>query len=497
MVIGGVMFKIGPGYTEYYDLSDPNYPGGKAVPASTPESMDGTNWRALWFNDLHGAKQAVYIAAFNSLEGISDKPDTAFDSDFLKAILKLIEKNIKQKADNVDGNVNTVKNAINAGQAKALNVSLSNQNPDSPPGTHFFVTEGDFPNIGWATILHLPAHDLWRGQIALGFWGRVSVRNFDAINGQWTPWQRLAVSDVNGVVPVANGGTGAGSVTGPNGVVHNLFPGDFAQVPDIDFFIPALSGAFAQTGHISLLQFRDRILSGMAPLNSPAFTGTPAVPAKLNVILADAAPPEAQQTAIATEGQLAALRNAMENNVPDNVMTTDGTASSPDQVVSRRTAFENHRLFTQHVSGTRIDVSSLLEMLNNNIQVAFTNVSDNPSINSNLYQQFNLVDISGIFNVSAIPVTGGTTAATVNSVVRILAQVVQFANNTSGGATGFCFLPMCILHDGTTRMLAPTQILNLQRTGIQIIPPGSAISTTINSEHVHIRAYRNNVRMSS
>jgi hypothetical protein len=91
------MFKIGAGYTEYYDPNDSHYPGGKAVPASGTDSMDGTNWRADWFNDLHGAKQAVYIAAFGSLEGISNKPDNAVDSDFLKALLKLIQDENKSQ----------------------------------------------------------------------------------------------------------------------------------------------------------------------------------------------------------------------------------------------------------------------------------------------------------------------------------------------------------------------------------------------------------------
>jgi len=91
------MFKIGPGYTEYYDANDPDYPGGKAVPATTPESMDGTNWRALWFNDLHGGRQAVFIEAFGSLQDIKNSPDTAFDSDFLRAIKKIINDKIQNQ----------------------------------------------------------------------------------------------------------------------------------------------------------------------------------------------------------------------------------------------------------------------------------------------------------------------------------------------------------------------------------------------------------------
>ena len=91
------MFKIGPAYSEYYEANDPAYPGGKGVPATTPESMDGTGWRSLLMNDLHGARQAVFIAAFGSLDNIKNSPDTAYDSDFLNAILELIRKGIENQ----------------------------------------------------------------------------------------------------------------------------------------------------------------------------------------------------------------------------------------------------------------------------------------------------------------------------------------------------------------------------------------------------------------
>jgi hypothetical protein len=97
MVIGGYMFKIDATYTEYYDPNDPQYPGGKAVPATTIDSVDGTNWRALWFNDLHGARQALFIAAFGSLAEISGHPDNAESSDMLNAILELIQKGINNQ----------------------------------------------------------------------------------------------------------------------------------------------------------------------------------------------------------------------------------------------------------------------------------------------------------------------------------------------------------------------------------------------------------------
>jgi len=86
------MFKIDAGYSEYYDLNDPQYPGGKSVSSTTTESVDGTKWDSALFNDIHGAKQAIFIAAFGSLEKISGRPDNAEDSDMLRAILELIQK---------------------------------------------------------------------------------------------------------------------------------------------------------------------------------------------------------------------------------------------------------------------------------------------------------------------------------------------------------------------------------------------------------------------
>lgn len=91
------MFKIDARYSEYYDANDPQYPGGKAVPATTPDSIDGTNWRSLFFNDLHGARQALFIAAFGSLKKISGQPDNAEKSDMLNAILELIQKSINHQ----------------------------------------------------------------------------------------------------------------------------------------------------------------------------------------------------------------------------------------------------------------------------------------------------------------------------------------------------------------------------------------------------------------
>ncbi len=84
------MIKIDSDYTDYRDDLDPRYPYGKAVATSTPNSVDGTPWRALWFNDLTGARQAVFKKAFGNTRSYSNVPDNAENSDFLDALLKIL-----------------------------------------------------------------------------------------------------------------------------------------------------------------------------------------------------------------------------------------------------------------------------------------------------------------------------------------------------------------------------------------------------------------------
>jgi len=183
-----------------------------------------------------------------------------------------------------------------------------------------------------------------------------------------------------------------------------------------------------------------------------------------------------------------------ESNVPDDVMTTEGTASSPMQVVSRRTVFENHRLFTRNASGTYRDVSSLLETVVNNIPLGFTSTVVNP-IRAASYAVFNSVDISGMFNVQATPINGGGIVR-ITDVVRILAQILQF-ERIEQGVSGVCFLPICFLHNGDSQALPPTAQLNLTRSSVILPDDGAGSSVKITSEFAHIRAYRNNTRMSS
>lgn len=86
------MLKIDANYTDFRDDTDAAYPYGKAVPATSPGSIDGTPWRALWFNDLLGARTAIFKKAFGTTaRQPSNVPDNMDSSDVLDAILRIIQ----------------------------------------------------------------------------------------------------------------------------------------------------------------------------------------------------------------------------------------------------------------------------------------------------------------------------------------------------------------------------------------------------------------------
>ena len=85
------MIKIDQDYTDYRDDTDPKYPGGKAVNATTSESTDGTPLLADWMNDVNGALQAIFLEAFGDINKVSGKPDNVQESDVLKAIKKITQ----------------------------------------------------------------------------------------------------------------------------------------------------------------------------------------------------------------------------------------------------------------------------------------------------------------------------------------------------------------------------------------------------------------------
>ena len=110
------MIKIDHNYTDYRDDTDPKYPGGKAVNATTAESTDGTPLLADWMNDINGALQAIFIEAFGNINKVSGKPDNVRESDVLKAIKKITQEytdktNAVEVKTRAQGDVDTLESA--------------------------------------------------------------------------------------------------------------------------------------------------------------------------------------------------------------------------------------------------------------------------------------------------------------------------------------------------------------------------------------------------
>ena len=95
------MIKIDQNYTDYRDDTDPKYPGGKAVNATTTESTNGTPLLADWMNDINGARQALFLEAFGDINKVSGKPDNAQESDVLRAVKKITQE-YTDKTNNVE-----------------------------------------------------------------------------------------------------------------------------------------------------------------------------------------------------------------------------------------------------------------------------------------------------------------------------------------------------------------------------------------------------------
>lgn len=84
------MFNLDSSYSNYFDMSDENYPEGKAVDAATDEDVDGTPYLAKWMNNTYGAFQALFFKAFGDLKKVSGKPDNFKKSDILDALMQII-----------------------------------------------------------------------------------------------------------------------------------------------------------------------------------------------------------------------------------------------------------------------------------------------------------------------------------------------------------------------------------------------------------------------
>jgi hypothetical protein len=102
------MIKIDVNYTDYRDDNDPDYPGGKAIDTPSDDSVEGTPYKSDWMNDLNGFRQALFIAAFGSIKGVTNIPDSASYSDSLEAILKLIDNVYRKLIGGVKTDLDTL-----------------------------------------------------------------------------------------------------------------------------------------------------------------------------------------------------------------------------------------------------------------------------------------------------------------------------------------------------------------------------------------------------
>lgn len=93
------MLKLNRNYSDYTDESDPNYPEGKAINATTSDSYDGTPCLDEFMNDMNASHIAMYEKAYGSREGISGKADTQKSSQFADAVAKYTDDKVKAHAD--------------------------------------------------------------------------------------------------------------------------------------------------------------------------------------------------------------------------------------------------------------------------------------------------------------------------------------------------------------------------------------------------------------
>lgn len=183
------MIKIDQNYTDYRDDTDPKYPGGKAVNATTAESTDGTPLLADWMNDINGARQAIFLEAFGDMDKVSGNPDNVQESDILKAIKK-ITQDYTDKTNNAESQARAQGDADTLSSAKKYTDDLlikifKNgyiQWPGMPSPDKLFAFEG----YRWAEVDYNGCFFRAKGRGANPFGGEEqgdAIRNIYGRNG--------------------------------------------------------------------------------------------------------------------------------------------------------------------------------------------------------------------------------------------------------------------------------------------------------------------------
>jgi len=86
------MFRRLDEIVEYFDLTDPEMPGGKAVDDPTGDSYTGTSWDAIFYNQILGFFLAAVFEGFGSMDQVSGTHDNKNRSDVLNAIKKITQR---------------------------------------------------------------------------------------------------------------------------------------------------------------------------------------------------------------------------------------------------------------------------------------------------------------------------------------------------------------------------------------------------------------------
>jgi hypothetical protein len=112
------MIELDNNYSINVDLTDPAYPGGKAIPASAGNRADGTPWRASLLNTIWGFFSAIIVEAWDEFT-VDGEPDKVGQSDLLNAIKQLMRVAVNPEMDS-----RITQNAMNI----ASNLALINGN---------------------------------------------------------------------------------------------------------------------------------------------------------------------------------------------------------------------------------------------------------------------------------------------------------------------------------------------------------------------------------
>jgi hypothetical protein len=201
------MIRINVSYTDYFDNTDPAYPGGKAIDTSNGESEDGTPVKAAWFNDIIGFFQAAIVDAHGNFQ-VSGVPDRVGASDILNALKMIMSARITNEvtAQKVLALLLTVDGA-GSGLDADLFGGLPPEYYKAASSAGFFVKliSGEETVIPWPEfgidyapeknfVVFISAHGLYREFISFPYETRndgLHVFPQRLINGKLTPGTRM------------------------------------------------------------------------------------------------------------------------------------------------------------------------------------------------------------------------------------------------------------------------------------------------------------------